>query len=83
MTMMSIFLASQDALEVMRVTHSLTYWLSNWVSVLIDFTDVTLVSEDTFRRLHWCDPDDSDEHDDPNDRWKLSGDESYLVKKVI
>ena len=37
------FLASQDALEVMRVTES----LSHWVSVSIDFTDVTLVSDDT------------------------------------
>ena len=45
------FLASQDALEVMRVTYLLTYW----VIVSIDFTDVTLVSEDTYRRLHWCD----------------------------
>ena len=36
-------LASQDALEVMRVTYS--------VSVLIDLTDVTLVSDDTYRRL--------------------------------
>ena len=34
------FLASQDALEVMRVTELL--------DVLIDFTDVTLVSEDTY-----------------------------------
>ena len=45
-----IFLASQDALEVMRVTH--------WVSVSVDFTDVTLVSEDTYWRP---DPDDPDE----------------------
>ena len=44
----------------------------DWVGVLIDFTDVTLVSDDTYRRLYWCDPDDSD---DP--------DESYLVMKVI
>ena len=42
------FLASQDALEVMRVTESLTYSLS----VSIDFTDVTLVSDDTYRRLY-------------------------------
>ena len=34
------FLASQDALEVIGVTHSLTY------SSLADLTDVTLVSED-------------------------------------
>ena len=56
--------------------------------VSIDFTDVTLVSDDIYRRLYWCDPDypdgpdDSDEHDDPDIRWKLSGDESYLVMKV-
>ena len=61
----SRFLASQDALEVMRVTESLT----DWVSVSIDFTDVTLLSDDTYRRLYWCDPDDPDE--------------SYLVMKVI
>ena len=47
------FLASQDALEVMRVTELLT----NLLSVSIDFTDVTLVSDDTYRRLYWCDPD--------------------------
>ena len=29
-----------------------------------DFTDVTLVSEDTYRRP---DPDDPEEHDDPDD----------------
>ena len=39
------FLASQDALEVMLVTDSLT---ESW---LADLTDVTLVSDDTFRRL--------------------------------
>ena len=61
---MQPFLASQDAIEVMSVTDSL--------SVLIDFTDVTLVSDDTYRRLYWCDPDH------PNDP-----DESYLVMKVI
>ena len=42
------FLASQDALEVMRVTESLSHSLS----VSIDFTDVTLVSDDTYRRLY-------------------------------
>ena len=31
--------------------------LSNWLDVSIDLTDVTLVSEDTYRRLYWCDPD--------------------------
>ena len=60
-----VFLASQDALEVMRVT----YWVTESLSVSIDFTDVTLVSDDTYRRLNWCDPDDPDE--------------SYLVMKVI
>ena len=60
----AIFLASQDAIEVMFVTE--------WVIVSIDFTDVTLVSDDTYRRLHWCDPDDPDYPD-----------ESYLVMKVI
>ena len=45
----SIFLASQDALEVMSVTDSLT----DSVIVRIDLTDVTLVSEDTFRRLRY------------------------------
>ena len=34
------------------------------MSVSIDFTDVTLVSEDTYRRP---DPDDPEEHDDPDD----------------
>ena len=61
----STFLASQDVLEVMRVTES----VSQWVIVSIDFTDVTLVSNDTYKRLYWCDPDDPDE--------------SYLVMKVI
>ena len=35
--------SAQDALEVMRVT----YLLTNLLSVSIDFTDVTLVSDDT------------------------------------
>ena len=59
------FLASQDAIEVMWVT----YWLTEWVIVRIDLTDVTLVSDDTYRRLYWCDPDHPDE--------------SYLVMKCI
>ena len=63
-------------------SHWVTESLSHSLSVSIDFTDVTLVSDDTFRRLYWYDPDDSDEHDDPDNRWKLSGDESYLVMKV-
>ena len=48
-------------------SHLLTYSLSHLLSVSIDFTDVTLVSEDTYQRLDWCDPDDPDEHDDPDD----------------
>ena len=51
---------------------SVTHLLTEWVDVSIDLTDVTLVSDDTYRRLYWCDPDDSD---DP--------DESYLVMNVI
>ena len=39
-----LFLASQDAIEVMFVTDSLT--------VSTDLTDVTLVSDDTYRRLY-------------------------------
>ena len=45
--------------------------VTDLLSVLIDLTDVTLVSDDTYRRLYWCDtyhPDDTDE--------------SYLVIKV-
>ena len=38
------FLASQDALEVMFVTDSLT----DLLIVSTDFTDVTMVSEDTY-----------------------------------
>ena len=60
----NMFLASQDAIEVMSVTES--------VIVCIDLTDVTLVSDDAYRRLYWCDPDHPD---DP--------DESYPVMKVI
>ena len=49
-------------------SHSLT----NLLSVSIDFTDVTLMSDDTYRRLYWYDPDYPD---DP--------DESYLAMNVI
>ena len=45
---MSFFLASQDALEVMSVTDSVTYLLD----VSIDLTDVTPVSDDTNQRLY-------------------------------
>ena len=57
--------------------HLLTELLTYWVGVLSDFTDVTLVREDTFRIFDWCDPDDSGDHDD------LSSDESDLVMKFI
>ena len=40
------FLASQDALEVMYVSQSVSEGTDR------DFTDVTLVSEDTFWRLY-------------------------------
>ena len=55
-------------------SHSLTYSLTESLSVGIDLTDATLVSDDTYRRLNWCDPDYADGQDDP--------DESYLVMKV-
>ena len=58
-------LASQDALEVMRVTHLLSHLLTYLLSVSVDFTDVTLASEDTYHRLPWCDRDDPDDHEDP------------------
>ena len=61
-------LASQDALEVMRVT----YLLTESLSVGIAFTGVTLVSDDTYRRLYWCDPDHPGHPD-----------KIYLVMKVI
>ena len=47
---MIIFLASQDAQEVM--------WVSE--SCFADLTDVTLVSDDTFRRLYWWSDGDGD-----------------------
>ena len=70
----------QDILFIFSVTRRsrsdesqwVSNWVTEWVSVSIDFTDVTLVSDDTYRRLYWCDPDYS--HDP---------DESYLVMKVI
>ena len=48
------FLASQDALEVIIVTE----WVSEWVSVSTDLTDVTLVSDDTYG------DDEEDEEDE-------------------
>ena len=44
-----IFLASPDAQEVMWVSQSVSHSVSH--SELADLTDVTLVSDDTFRRL--------------------------------
>ena len=54
--------------------------LTESLDVSIDFTDVTLVSDDTYRRYYWCDPDDPDES---YLVMKLSSDESYLVMKVM
>ena len=47
----SQYLESQDALEVMGVSHLL--------SVSTDLTDVALVSEDTYWRLYWCEEDEN------------------------
>ena len=47
-----LFLASQDALEVIV---SLSEWVSQSVTLRTELTDVTLVSEDTYRRLYWWD----------------------------
>ena len=59
-------------------SHLLTYSLTHWVIVRIDLTDVTLVNDDAYIRLYWCDPDYPDGPDDPDE-----SDESYLVMKVI
>ena len=42
-----LFLASQDSLEVMLFTDSLTDWLTDWLHVSIDLTDAILVGDDT------------------------------------
>ena len=79
------FHQEQDA-KVYFKSHQVLEWLLSYIffcvtrrsrsdeshslSVSIDFTDVTLVSDDNYRRLQWCDPDDPD---DPG--------ESYLVIK--
>ena len=47
-----LYLASQDALEVMWVTDSVSHW---W---LADLTDVTLASDDTYGE------DEEDEEDE-------------------
>ena len=44
-----LFLATQDAQEVMYVIQSVSGSRTDR-----DFTDVTLVSDDTFWRLYWC-----------------------------
>ena len=54
------------------LTYLLTESLTNLLSVSIDFTDVTLVSDDTYRRLYLCDPE-----------YPEGPDEIYLVLKVI
>ena len=55
---------------------------------------MTLVSEDTYRRLHWCDPDEHDDHNDHvfsetvfsevvfSESVFSESDESYPVMKV-
>ena len=48
--LVSAFLASQDALEVIV---SLSEWVSQSVTLRTELTDVTLVSEDTYWRLYW------------------------------
>ena len=74
--------AELNLISVKRRSRSdVRQWVSEWVSQSVsegtdrDFTVVTLVSDDTYRRLYWCDPDNSDGPDDP--------DESYLEMKVI
>ena len=58
------------------------------MGVLIDFTDVTLVSEDTYRRLYWCDPDDHDGYDDHDDcevllPWRSLDEDLPVVKEDV
>ena len=48
---MFVFLASQDALEVMLVSQ----WVSESLTLRTELTDVTLVSEDTYWGLYWQD----------------------------
>ena len=44
-------------------------WVSQTVNewTLADFTDVTLVNEDAFYRLDWCDSGDHDDWDEDED----------------
>ena len=60
-------LASPDTLEVMFVTDWLTEWLTESLRVSTDLTDVTLVSDDTYRRFDWCDEDDEGDEGDEDD----------------
>ena len=50
-----------------------------------DLIDVTLVSDDTYWRLDWCYSSNWGSYQAMQviKWWKLSGDESYLVMKVI
>ena len=52
-------------------------YVSDWVIVSIDLTDVILARDDTYRRIYWC---ESDHSDDPDESYLL--DESYLAMKV-
>ena len=65
----SSFLASQDALEVMRVTDWLT---ESWWS---DLTDMTLVNDDT------GDPDEEDEEDEEDEDCDVSPVAMFSVYK--
>ena len=87
--------------EIKSTTHQSLAWGLVWkdskgcdvmfvtdlLSVNIDFTDVTLVSDDTYRRLYWSDPDDPGDPDESYlvikiiQWWNLSGDKSYLDKR--
>ena len=60
------FLASQDAQEVMYVSESVSQSVSE-SGTDRDFTDVTLVSDDTNYFTWFCDLDDPDDHDDHDD----------------
>ena len=79
LTFLPTFLASQDALEVMRVTHSLTYLLtgrSHWL-YWCDPGEWW-----TYRRLYWCDPELMTLIK-VTWWWELSSDDSFLVMKVF
>ena len=46
----TLYLASQDALEVIV---SVSEWVCQLLTLRTELTDVTLVSEDTYWRLYW------------------------------